>query len=296
MREPRILIPIDFSDLSYHAFPVGAEIAQIFDGKVTPLYCYVPEMYIHPATGFEDDFRTSVSESDLLESEKLMLEKLQNITSKYVAEELCEPAIIKMERPAEGIVNASKDFDMIVMSTHGRTGFTRIIMGSVAEKVVRYSDIPVVVVEDKRQFTPLERIMVTTDLTDQSKAAFSYAVDFVRATNAELDLVHVVSLDDISSLVEANEILDKRKHKLKSFVDEYFYDVKDRVTPRVISTDASVHEALVKLTRKQEYNLLIMSTIGKTGLDYLRMGSTAANVVRHVKMPVMTIKPSKITH
>lgn len=293
MREPRILVPVDFSDLSYHAYPVATEIARVFGGKITPLYCYVPEMYIHPATGFEDDFRTSVSESDLLESEKVTLEKLQNISSKYVPEEFCEPAIIKMERPAEGIINTSRDFDLIVMSTHGRTGFTRIIMGSVAEKVVRYSDIPVLVVEDKRHFTPLERILVTTDLTENSIAAFPYAVDFIRATNAHLDLVHVVSLDDITSLVEANEIIDKRKNKLQSYVDEFFADVKDSVTPRVISTDASVHEALVKFTRKNEYNLLIMSTIGRTGLDYLRMGSTAANVIRHVKMPVMTIKPSK---
>ncbi len=294
MKEPRILVPVDFSDLSYHAFPVASAIAEIFHGSITPLYCYIPEMYVHPASGFEDDFRTTFSESDLLESEKIMLEKLQNISSKYIPDKFLEPAILKMERPAEGIVNASRDFDLIVMTTHGRTGFSRIIMGSVAEKVVRYANVPVLVVEDKRHFSPVENIMVTTDLTENSIAAFPYALDFVRSTNAHLDLVHVVSLDDMSSLVEANEIIDKRKNKLQTYLDEYFADVKESVTPRVITTDASVHEALVKLTQKHEYNLLIMSTIGRTGLDYLRMGSTAANVIRHVKMPVLTIKPSKL--
>ena len=294
MKKPSILVPVDFSNLSYQAFDIAVEVAKIFNGTITPMHSYIPEMYMHPATGLEDDFRTSVTESDLLESERIILERLENISSKYVPEELLQSAVIKMERPAEGIVNVSRHHDLIVMSTHGRTGFTRIIMGSVAEKVVRYSDKPVIVVEDKRVFTPFEQLLVTTDLTENSVAAFPYACDFLRATNAKLDLVHVLSLDDMSSLTEANELIDKRKTKLQSMVDEFFGDVKDSVTPKVLSTDASVHEALVNHTRKKHYNLLIMSTIGRTGLDYLRMGSTAANLIRHVKMPVMTIKPHKV--
>lgn len=295
MRNPNILVPTDFSNLSYEAFEVAVEIAGIFNGTITPMHSYVPEMYMHPSSGLDDDFRTAVTESDLLESEKVILQRLDNISSKYIPENLLEPGVLKMERPAEGIVNVSRNYDLIIMSTHGRTGFSRILMGSVAEKVVRYADKPIIIVEDKRLFTPLENILVTTDLTDNSTAAFSYASDFLRATNAKVDLVHVLSLDDITTLTEANELIDKRKHKLETLIDEYFSDLKDSVTPRVISTDTSVHEALVKLTSNEEYNLLIMSTIGRTGLDYLRMGSTAANLIRHVRMPVMTTKPTKIT-
>ncbi len=295
MNNPNILVPTDFSNLSYESFEVAVEIAGIFNGKVTPMHSYVPEMYMHPSGGLDDDFRTTITESDLLESEKVILQRLDNIASKYVPENLLEPGILKMERPAEGIVNVSRNYDLIVMSTHGRTGFSRILLGSVAEKVTRYAEIPVIIVEDKRLFTPLEKILVTTDLTENSIAAFSYAKDFLMATKAQIDLVHVVSLDDFSSLTEANELISKRKHKLEGLIQEFFSDVQDYITPRVISTETSVHEALVKHSQKNDYNLLIMSTIGRTGLDYLRMGSTAANLIRHVRMPVMTLKPTKFT-
>jgi nucleotide-binding universal stress UspA family protein len=135
----RILCPIDFSDISNHVFKIAIDLAEQFKADL-----YVIHVYQYPASAFPegiyfapDDMGTKI--------QGLLLTRLEEFvntssTSKInITSNLCEGI------PDVEIINSADEInaDMIVMGSHGRTGLSHVLLGSVAERVIRTSNIPV---------------------------------------------------------------------------------------------------------------------------------------------------------
>ena len=84
-----------------------------------------------------------------------------------------------------------------------------------------------------------------------------------------------------------------RQERLKLVEKEFFHDLSGRVTSMVLVSEHSPHEAIYHHVKENPYNLIVMATVGRTGIRYLMMGSTTANLVRHVKTAVLSINPRK---
>ncbi len=291
MKNANILVPIDFSELSYKALESAVTFAKLFDGAITPFHSYVSMSDV-------DIPETSKSSEKLFKDheqlEKKLAAKLDQKASQYVDSEFLNKGMIQVGNPADAIIEAAQNFDLIVMTTHGRTGFSRLIMGSVAEKVIRFAPVPVVVVEEKSSIAPLEKILLTTDFSEYSLKAVPFARSIAEASKARLDIIHVVSFEQFGSIPQIQAATDTKKKKMRELVEERFSDMKDLVKTDVVSTQRSIHEKITKIVHKGEYNLVIMATIGRTGLEYLRLGSTASNVVRHVENAVFTVNPRRL--
>lgn len=287
MKPIQILVPIDFSDLSLSALPRAQSIAKLFEGTVTLFHTY---MQIHELDGFYY-MGDSSPETDLRRLERSLYERLEKISEKHLEEPYRAEPIVKIGNPARSITETGRDFDLIVMSSHGRTGFTRILLGSVCEKVLRTSLVPVLIVREESRLIPIERILLTTDFSENSIYAFESAVQFSEASGATIDLVHIVSLEQFDSLAAAEQDREKKETELDSFVKKYLGDVEKQVKTEVIYSEKSVHEEIARLAKVRDYNLVIMSTIGRTGLNYLVLGSTASSVMRHVKSAILSIRP-----
>ncbi|MBP3193629.1 universal stress protein [Natronogracilivirga saccharolytica] len=291
MKNANILVPIDFSELSYKALESAVTFAKLFDGAITPFHSYVSMSDV-------DIPETSKSSEKLFKDheqlEKKLAAKLDQKASQYVDSEFLNKGMIQVGNPADAIIEAAQNFDLIVMTTHGRTGFSRLIMGSVAEKVIRFAPVPVVVVEEKSSIAPLEKILLTTDFSEYSLKAVPFARSIAEASKARLDIIHVVSFEQFGSIPQIQAATDTKKKQMRELVEERFSDMKDLVKTDVVSTQRSIHEKITKIVHKGEYNLVIMATIGRTGLEYLRLGSTASNVVRHVENAVFTVNPRRL--
>ncbi|MFO8028715.1 MAG: universal stress protein [Cyclonatronaceae bacterium] len=287
MKQPRILVPTDFSELSFMAFPNAVALARLFDGKVTLFHAY---MQVNELDGFYYMGETS-PEADLRTLEKSLQQRLEKIAEQHVEEPFRDEPMVKIGNAARAIVEAGRDFDMIVMSSHGRTGFSRLILGSICEKVLRTSHTPVLILEEESHLIPIRRILLTTDFSDNSIYAFEPAAAFAETTGATIDLVHVVSFEQFDTLAQAQQDSEERKEKLSKMAEKYLSDLKDQVNTEVIFSEKAVHEEIARLTRSRPYNLVIMSTIGRTGLNYMMLGSTASSVLRHVKTAVLSINP-----
>lgn len=283
-----ILVPIDFSDLSEKALEVADSFASLFNGTVTPFHSHVPisEMDEPYALGMG-----SQTYQDFEQVEKELFERVNTIASEKVGKNRLKPAVISMGNPAQSIIDASEDYDYLVMSTHGRTGFSRFLLGSVSEKVIRLAHTPVIVVEDESVVDSFKKILVTTDFSDNAAAAYPYAVDIANAAGADLDLLHVLSFDQFDKDERDLSLRKIREERIRILAKEYFHTVKGTVNSNVIVSEDSAHEAIFKYVRENPYNLIVMSTVGRTGLKYLMMGSTTANVVRHVKTAVLSVNP-----
>ncbi len=281
MENPRILVPTDLSDLSLMAFESANYLADVLDGSILPLYVYQPEK---ESGSFPI---TPKSTRSIPELEKELESKIRD----YADDDNLEPVVVRKGKPWKIIVEESHDADIVVMSSHGRSGFSRLFLGSVTERVVRFSNAPVLLVEKESKIKPLSDILLTTDFSDNSLEAFDYARALVKKTYAHIHLVHLVNLSQFTKISTFEDQVEALQKRLDKWVDEHLEDIRDKVTAEALPVKSSIHEAIVLLTQQKKYNLVVMSTLGHTGLNYLRLGSTAANVLRLVKTAVLSINP-----
>lgn len=136
----RILVPHDFSEHATRALKLAADLAAQPKGKVRVLHAIPP---FYPVTDLAPAELTAwVPPPDLIASEKARLEKVVARTVKGEQAPAVECQVV-IGDPYQRIMDAAEGMDAIVMSTHGRTGLAHLLIGSVAEKVVRHSRIPV---------------------------------------------------------------------------------------------------------------------------------------------------------
>jgi nucleotide-binding universal stress UspA family protein len=228
---------------------------------------------------------------DFDEIEDALHERLSELANEAIDPSLLTEPLISIGNPAQSIVEESENFDMIVMTTHGRTGFSRFFLGSVSEKVLRMADVPVLIVNEERELTNLERIMVTTDFSDHSKEAFPVAMKIAQKANAKLELVNVMSYDPQHEEEPDESKEQLRRQRLRVLAKEEMHKMGDLLETKLIISEDTPHEAILNYNIENPHDLIVMSTVGRTGIDYLMMGSTTANVARHVKSPVLSVNP-----
>ncbi|WP_445666196.1 universal stress protein [Fodinibius sp. AD559] len=289
MENIKILVPLDFSDLGSKALYSAERMAKLFNGSVTPFHSYLP---LNEVDGGPYMFGMGTSTmEDFDEIEEALYERLSELANEEIDSSLVTEPLISIGNPAQSIVEESKDFDMIVMTTHGRTGFSRFFLGSVSEKVLRMSDIPVLIVNEERELTNLDRIMVTTDFSDHSKEAFPVAMEIAKKANAKLELVNVMPYDPQHEDEPDDSKKQLREQRLKVLSKEVMHEMGNLLETKVIISEDTPHEAILNYNLENPHDLIVMSTVGRTGIDYLMMGSTTANVARHVKSPVLSVNP-----
>lgn len=144
MKAPKtILVPTDLSAYSLSALQYAVEIAKLFQAEITVLHVCESKK---PAT----KKRGGIQKKDSQNKEvKNIREELSRLLANYSVGEQNLQIFIKHGSPVREIIHTSRDLpaDLIVMSTHGRTGLSHVMMGSVAEKVVRYSTCPVLTIK-----------------------------------------------------------------------------------------------------------------------------------------------------
>lgn len=289
MENIKILVPLDFSELGSKALQSAEKLAALFNGTITPFHSYMPLNEVDGGPYMFGMGTTSVEDYD--EIENSIHARLNELAKEEVDASLLNSPLVSIGNPAQSIVEEGKEFDMIVMTTHGRTGFSRFFLGSVSEKVLRMSHVPVLIVNEERKLSDLDRIMVTTDFSDHSKEAFPIAKEIARKANATLELVHIMAYDPQHEDEPDEPKRELRKQRIKVLAKEEMHDISDLVETKVIVTVDTPHEAILKYNVDNPHDLIVMSTVGRTGIDYLMMGSTTTNVARHVKSPVLSVNP-----
>jgi len=213
---------------------------------------------------------------------------------------------------APAILNyaAAHDIDLIVLGTRGRRGVQRMLLGSVAEEVVRRANRAVMTVhrgeEDRRTVTPpplIERILVPIDFSDHAREALRHAHAVAALYNAGLDLLHVTEahlhpafygegLDAAYDLAKER----KAKEELHALYEEVIRTARSeesRSEPATMEAHVAAGRPAAEIIRFAEErgsDLVVMSTHGLSGLKRFMMGSVAEKVVRYAPVPVFTVK------
>jgi nucleotide-binding universal stress UspA family protein len=204
--------------------------------------------------------------------------------------------VVVQGTPGPTIANyaAEYDFDLVVMPTNARQGLSRYLLGSVTEKVVRLSTVPVLtarILESDSFAFPYERILVPVDGSTVADRAADHAIDLAAALDAAVHVLAVVD-DTLGPDVRTTELEDRLGDAARQRVDDVAERARDRGVDDVHATVERGHPAatIVDQIDALDADAVVMGTTGRTGLERVFLGSVTERVVRTAPVPVVTVQ------
>ncbi len=192
--------------------------------------------------------------------------------------------------------------DLLVMGTHGRTGVGRILLGSVADAVVRSAPCPVITVRADGGVAPgavrqIARICYATDFSPAARAAWPWVLALAEATGADVDLVHVTfeAVADRHLSPQTLAAMARILRKQGEAEAERFLEgcplPRERV--HLVVTSGVVGDRIVHHAQARSADLVAMGTHGWSGLLRWMLGSVAHQVIQRAPCPVLTVGPAE---
>ena len=269
-----ILIPTDFSACANNAAEIGINLAKKTGAGIHFLHIIsTPVDWVKLPKEKEQYFPEIKKAIGFAEAE---LDKLHR---------KAEKAGIKVERflvynkSSDEIINHAKKYkdDFIVMGSHGSSGIREVFIGSNAQKVVRYSQVPVLVVRDKPKQFDVKNILFVSDFTKRSEKAYDMALTFSDMTNAKMHLLFVNTPGRFEDSVDTRD-------RMKSFLKKAPKD-----STAHIENALEVETGVLQVAQDHKYDLIVMSTEGRKGIRQMLAHSIAEAVVNHATVPVLCI-------
>ena len=272
-----MLLPVDGTTESSGLLHHAAEIAHWADAEVTLLYV-------------ADTTRDSVTVAEgevldaLVESGEEVVEEASRVLESLGADYTTD---VVQGAPAETIVDYAEryKYDLVAMPTHGREGLSRYLLGSVTEKVVRLSPVPVLTAHaDEEAFSfPYEAILLPTDGSESAERAADHAL----ALAGELDAtVHALSVTEDALLGEDADT-SGAEEAVNNVVEAADRHGVEKVETHIESGEPD--EVILESVESHDLDAIVMGATGRRGIDRVLLGSVAEKTVRSAPVPVITV-------
>jgi nucleotide-binding universal stress UspA family protein len=302
----RILVPVDFSAPSVRAVDYAVNLAEASRAMLHLVHVVEPAPFL---TGL-DSIPLALSNA---EAAAQCEHELAKLAKEYSSPDAPISSDVRIGKPAHEVCNIAKqsNSDLIVLSTHGRTGLKHLLMGSVAEKIVREATCPVLMLRDREAngdrppgyaSSRIRKVLVPTDFSPMSIEALRYATRFANLVRAEITLVHCVMPPVAFTTPQAVAIdLGAITESLRHAAQQTIADIAHEHLPPAVDGgfDVVVGPPLAEIPEFAtvgKFDLIICATHGYTGLKRALLGSTAEALVRYSPCPVLVFrgKPRRI--
>jgi len=294
-----VLVPTDFSPSSVPAFRYAVEWAKVFEAELTLLHVHSLQPGLDIDAGIAQKFLDEQRKVAREELEKLLTEARQQVpkaTMELVAG-LPSECICRIAR--------EKKCDLIMMGTHGWTGFNRVLFGSVAERVIQRAPCPVLSIPHREaadvsamhtlQMLP-RQVVLPMEFSDCSMDAYEYAVQIAKWFDAPLTLVHAIEPLSYSLDFTLTHPLQEKtnRDKVEKRLSDLTTVLSDQgLTARYELLDTPTVDGILETSAVQQADLIVMGTHGRKGLSRMVLGSTAGKVLEQSPYPVLTVKSPK---
>lgn len=290
-----ILVPTDFSATAGTATATALFLAGMLKSDLT---------FIHARVMYGDDTGYVSSGFSALESiekkmESNILAQMQIASGRSSADINITHEIVRGHSVAPALLDylSEAPVDLVVMGTHGQTGSGHFVIGSVAEKIVRYAPCPVLTVREECGLTAVpHHLVVPFDFSAHSRLSFEYAVQIARVFNATVHLLYVVDLKIHPSLSawgvqESNKSVPQIAEKAKLNFEQFLAENKtEGVAIETHIRDGMPHKEITVFGEKGECDLIVIATQALAGMERVLLGSTTEKVLRSATCPVLTLK------
>lgn len=292
----QILVPLDGSDLAAQALSHVALQACGFGAQVLLLRVVEPPSAMTAS---------HIAAAEIYGVESDAERYLESVSDRLRREEgLTVDCYIREGRPAESIITfaQTEDVDLIAMSTHGRSGIGRWVYGSVADKVLRGSEVPVFLIRASERVQPAElsgyrRLLVPLDGSELAELALPYAETWAHAFDTEVILLRVPTLPGYVSLgPDASMLAPVLLGEAYDEVDAYLANVtrclkaKGLKVHKAAVEPGAIADTIIDYAHDTGVDLIAMSTHGRSGLSRWVYGSVADRILRGAEVPVLLVR------
>jgi nucleotide-binding universal stress UspA family protein len=271
----RILVPTDFSVYAEEALKAAAKIARINNCEIFLLHMLeLPNQMSDAVTG-----GNSIPEVMLFM--KKAHEMFEKIKQRPYLQGISVTETVQFEKAFDGILASSKKnkIDLIVMGSHGSSGLEEILVGSNTEKVVRHSDIPVLVIKKETKEFCADTIVFASDFSEEIKKPFKKVLEFAKKFNSNLKLVMICTPNSFKTNIVAEKIMNE-------FVSNF--EIKKYSTH--IYNDANIEKGVLNFSNNANADLIAICTHNRTALSHFFNGSISEDLINHAIRPVITFK------
>lgn len=274
----KIIVPIDFSTHSEYALKTAASLAKKYNASIYALHML-------------DIQEVSLTESEVYQQEKAVFflklaeKKIHNFLKKPYLEDLNVVPIIKHYKVFSEVNAVAKevDADIIIMGSQGTSGLKEFFVGSNTEKVVRYAEVPVLVIKNEMHNTDFKDIVVATDFSEESIPAFQKLLKTLDFLNARKHILYVnLPNEDFKTTPE-----------METMANEFLMKVEgntDRMINMNYVCDRSAEKGILSFSNAVGADLISVITHGRKGLSHIFAGSIAEDITNHSALPIMTFK------
>ena len=293
----RILCAVDFSEFSLDALRHGVVLARWYGAELRMVHVYEPAPTLLPVKD---------PPGNLPLSQPINVEEIADELRKF-----CRPVlgpseqhveiVLKEGKPAKEITREAERLsaDLLLLGTHGRSGFERLFLGSVTEKVLRSTRVPVLTIPPpvRQPGSPeYKTILCPVDFSKASMRALDYAFSLAKAADARLILLHVI--EDVLGAAGAETLghlsmNEYYRHLDQDALTQLKGTVPDAVRlwarPEERVVRGRAHREILKTVAEERVELVVMGVHGRTALDRLVFGSTTHRVIREAGCPVLTL-------
>ena len=276
----KILVPTDFSKHSENALEHAVYLGSKFHSEITVLH--VDELSVSPvgASVPDDDLLRRFTERQQAFAEEQFLRVRHGVEGYPVTLR----TMVVQGRAYKAIVEESerKDYDLIVIATRGLTHLAQHLIGSTAERVVRFSRQPVLSIQQApKPGGVINSVLCPTDLSPAGNAALSYAFSMARQSGAKLFVQYISELE---KPVSREQLMDRLPP-----LTEHYPQLHEVEWEFICDRDVEPSNSIIRFAEDRDVGLIVMSAHGRKGLRRAYIGNNTAEVVRQSTRPVLTV-------
>lgn len=271
----RILVPTDFSEHSENALKIAAQIARKNKFEIVILHT------LELPGQTNDAIKDGVSIPESLFFMKKANEMLDIIANRPYLEGISVTEIVKIDKIIHGITQISQenDIDLIIMGSHGTSGIQEMLIGSNTEKVVRNSEIPVLVIKNNISNFNVANIVFASDFSKEIKKPFEKLLNFTKFFNSKLHLVMICTPNSF----KPTHVSEKIMHDFVSEFNVTNYSIN-------IYNDTNIEKGILNFSNTVNADIIGTCAHKRTGFGHFFNGSITEGLVNHAVRPVIAFK------
>lgn len=300
MKFNRILFPVDLSETSEKMAPFAIMAAEKFNASIHILFvarelAYYSNMYVPSAA--IDNFRHQVirgSEITINEFKGKHFKSTDDVTCSVVSGDINDKILetIKTDKT-----------DLLLLGSHGRKGLEKIVFGSIADRIMKTSPVPVLLVNPYKvnsffsDTRKKRKILFPVDLSEISPKLVPYVELLADVYHADIQLLSVVRPSGyFAALYQPDHSLEEFTKTVLSETETSLADFKEKYFKKYPETNTAtsyglIPEEILKRIDTEKIDLLVMGTHGRRGLDKILFGSVAEKVAQLSPVPLLLINP-----
>lgn len=268
-----ILVPTDFSDHALYALEVAASIAKKIEGKIKLVHVNnFPSSEFAENHYYQKFYEQTIAQAEEKLNKLVGMDILKEIkVSKHVVTNMLMWELVKDDK--------YKDADLIVIGSHGKSGFQKAFIGSNTEKVIRMAETPVLTIKNEHKDFNIKSIVFASDFHDDSYIVFKKIKFFADLYKVRIDLLKVITSKNFEPRSVSRKLMENfaKKFNLSN-------------SPINIYNATNIETGIIDFSDEINANLIAIETHGRTGIAHLINGSLAEDIAIHIDRPVLSIK------